>query len=347
MRKIPNIKREKPFQNISRILIIKCLNLNISVHERKRTRGIQSSIASAIALKEKRSTLLEAKDIRKAKQEQLENEIQEHQQRQQSQANYFVLSKDENTSLHLNSMPSNQEKPSKRIRLEAQRDQVGSLDDIIGNSRRLFTESDIQNVATNNDPISLIKQEKDVYVCDSDKQVVRKDTKWYQGDRLLGAPTTHPPITLFNEEDPPSQLSEHGVKIKTETSKIENDDESNGDGESTTTFSTIDILLNGRDDDGKSTLEIDEDVDEDNTAVEFSSTAAEDEDNEDLVSECMSQSQNPFPNVEELVSGLVTTATINTSCPTTGSSKTVVYSNGLIGSSDSPMSSQACSSVAS
>ena len=43
-----------------------------------------------MALKEKRSTLLEVKEIRKAKQQQLENEIQEHQQRQQKYCTVYI-----------------------------------------------------------------------------------------------------------------------------------------------------------------------------------------------------------------------------------------------------------------
>ena len=85
------------------------------------------------------------------------------------------------------------------------------------------------------------------------------------------------------------------------------------------------------------------DEEDDKDRSELSSVATGGDD--DLVSECMmSQSRNPFPNVEDLVSELPSTA-LNTSL-TGCSSKALPYVNGLI-INPSPISSQACSSISS
>jgi hypothetical protein len=282
-----------------------------------------------MALKEKRSTLLEAKEIRKAKQQQLENEIQEHQQRQQTQQSaYLYSSKNENTSIHLN---SSHDLPSKIRRLDLV-NKVTSFNEDLG-SRRSSTDS------TNFVADDILKQEKVLVSREPENLVIKKEigAEWYQREHLIGAPTNRPPISLFNEEDQDQESSQENRKIKTEL-----EHEGDNDISPNKTWSTIDILLNRRGEDGKDTktsLDLVEDSGE-NTAADFSSVT--DNAEEDLVSEVMSQSQNSFPNVEELVSGLSPT-TLNISCTTIGSSKTVIYSHNLM-ENHSPMSSHACSS---
>ena len=273
---------------------------------------------------------MEAKEIRKAKQIQIENEIQEHEERQQTQHGYLYSLENENTSLRLNSMISDQTS-SKFLRLDHGEKDDSSND--VG-SRRSSADSsfhgnygeeqanEMKPENYGNNPM-LLKKEK-------------SGNSWYHKDGLsLGAPSSHPPTSLFNEEDS-EHFPECGSAIKTERIKSESGD-----------WSTLDILLNRRDDeeeeDDKSTLELVGD-NEDNGPRDFSSV---DDDEEDLVSECMSQSQNPFPNVDELVSGLAPfPSTANISHVVMGSSKTVIYPNNLMGS-QSPISSQTCSSIAS
>ena len=308
-----------------------CLQIDPG-QDRKRTRGVQSSIASAMALKEKRATLMEAKEIRKAKQMQIENEINEHQQQQQNQHAYIYSTKNENTSLPLNTM-SPEEPPSKFIRL-GNVEKVEYLNTI--GSRRSSVDSSYHG-SSMLEPVHDFKRE---YVDNSDDQesITSKKGKhsnsWFHKNGLmLGSPSTQPPTSLFNEEDHENLLDD-GATIKTEKIKSEKRD-----------WSELDILLNRHNEsveENKCTLDIIGDK-EDNASREFSSV---DDEELDLVSECMTQSENHFPNVDELVSGLAPfTSTANIS-QSMGSSKTCIYPNILIGS-PSPVSSQTCSSIAS
>ena len=318
-----------------------------SASERKRTRGIQSSIASAMALKEKRSTLLEAKDIRKAKQQQIDYEYQEHQERQQSQlSKYNVLPtpKDENTALPINSISLSQKPPSKILRLDPScnlisssslsNDHVLSKTDPI--SQIVIRPIDSENVMRK-DKNNLVKREKDK----------DRSSSWYKGAGILESPTIHPPTKLFNEEDHNSFADEEEeaeipmpetTKLKGKNRKWDKNscpgidkpfaDQEQYEAEKDK-YNTMELNLN------------DEGDDKDRSELSSVATGGDD----DLVSECMmSQSRNPFPNVEDLVSELPSTA-LNTSL-TGCSSKALPYVNGLI-INPSPISSQACSSISS
>jgi len=292
--------------------------------ERKRTRGVQSSIATAMALKEKRSTLLEAKDIRKAKQQQIQTEIQEHHHRQHTQSTFkFATIKDENSSLPINAQSPDEEVVSKKIRLDINRRESSPSSNI--SSRRSSTDSGNQKMVID-DEIKFSKTQGDAL---STKQLAKKDMHWYQSAHLPEAQTSHPPLSLFNEEEQ--------NEVKNEI-KIENDTESTG---GSATWSTIDIILN-RDEEGreiKSTIELVGESEVNSTG--FSSAV----DDDDLVSECMSR--DSFPNVEDLVSGLSSNpAAVQGGTHTTGVSKTIRSYNSPIGNR-SPISSQACSSIAS
>ena len=278
-----------------------------------------------MALKEKRATLTEAKEIRKAKQMQIENEIQLHEQRRQNHPAYLYSTKNENTSLPLNTM-SPDEPPSKFIRLEAvEKDE--SLNGV--GSRRSSVDSSFRGSVIY-EQVDELKQEKGEF----GNPVSNNLKRGYSKDGLmLASPSSHPPTSLFNEEDQDS-LSENGPTIKEEKDKLENGD-----------WSALDILLNSNNEGGeenKNSLELIEDK-EDNGSRDFSSV---DDEEVDLVSECMTQSQNPFPNVDELVSGLAPLPNEANISQTMGSSKTCIYQNILIGS-PSPISSQTCSSITS
>ena len=278
-----------------------------------------------MALKEKRATLTEAKEIRKAKQMQIENEIQLHEQRRQNHQAYLFSTKNENTSLPLNTM-SQDEPPSKFIRLE----DVEKDESVNGvGSRRSSVDSSFRGSVIY-EQVHGLKQEKG----DFGNPVSNNLKRGYNKDGLiLASPSIHPPTSLFNEEDQDS-LSENGPTIKEEKIKSENGD-----------WSALDILLNSNDEGGeenKNSLELIEDKEE-NGSRDFSSV---DDEEVDLVSECMTQSQNPFPNVDELVSGLAPLPNEANISQTMGSSKTCIYPNILIGS-PSPISSQTCSSIAS
>ena len=289
-----------------------------SASERKRTRGIQSSIASAMALKEKRSTLLEAKDIRKAKQQQIDYEYQEHQERQQSQLskyNVIPTPKDENTALPINSISLSQKPPSKILRLDP--------------SSNLISSSSLRN--------DLVKREKDK----------DRSSSWYKGAGILESPTIHPPTKLFNEEDHNcfADEEEDAETPMPETTKLK--DKNRKCDKNSCPGIDKPFACQGQDEvekDEYRTREFDlNDEEDDKDRSELSSVATGGDD--DLVSECMmSQSRNPFPNVEDLVSELPSTA-LNTSL-TGCSSKALPYVNGLI-INPSPISSQACSSISS
>ena len=298
--------------NINVIIIF----LTNSASERKRTRGVQSSIASAMALKEKRSTLLEAKDIRKAKQQQIDYEYQEHQERQQSQLSKYTVfptPKDENTALPINSISLSQKPPSKILRLDT--------------SSNLISSSSVRND----------------HVLSKDQ----RSSSWYKGAGILESPTIHPPTKLFNEEDHNSfaDEDEEAEIPMPETTKLK-DKNRKGDKNSCLDIDKS-FACQGQDEvqkDEYNTRELDlNDEEDDKDRSELSSVATGGDD--DLVSECMmSQSRNPFPNVEDLVSELPSTA-LNTSL-TGCSSKALPYVNGLI-INPSPISSQACSSISS
>ena len=289
-----------------------------SASERKRTRGIQSSIASAMALKEKRSTLLEAKDIRKAKQQQIDYEYHEQQERQQSHlSKYTVFStpKDENAALPINSISLSQKPPSKILRLDP---------------------IDSENVMEK-DKNNLIKKEKDK----------DRSSSWYRGAGILESPTIHPPTKLFNEEDHNSFADEEEEAEITmpETTKLK-DKNRKGDKNSCLEIDKS-FACQGQDEVEKDKYNTRQfylnDEEDDKERSELSSVVTGGDD--DLVSECMiSQSRNPFPNVEDLVSEIPSTAlkTSLTGC----SSKALPYVNGLI-INPSPISSQACSSISS
>ena len=289
-----------------------------SASERKRTRGIQSSIASAMALKEKRSTLLEAKDIRKAKQQQIDYEYHEQQERQQSHlSKYTVFStpKDENAALPINSISLSQKPPSKILRLDP---------------------IDSENVMEK-DKNNLIKREKDK----------DRSSSWYRGAGILESPTIHPPTKLFNEEDHNSFADEEEEAEITmpETTKLK-DKNRKGDKNSCLEIDKS-FACQGQDEVEKDKYNTRQfylnDEEDDKERSELSSVVTGGDD--DLVSECMmSQSRNPFPNVEDLVSEIPSTAlkTSLTGC----SSKALPYVNGLI-INPSPISSQACSSISS
>ena len=289
-----------------------------SASERKRTRGIQSSIASAMALKEKRSTLLEAKDIRKAKQQQIDYEYHEQQERQQSHlSKYTVFStpKDENAALPINSISLSQKPPSKILRLDP---------------------IDSENVMEK-DKNNLIKREKDK----------DRSSSWYRGAGILESPTIHPPTKLFNEEDHNSFADEEEEAEITmpETTKLK-DKNRKGDKNSCLEIDKS-FACQGQDEVEKDKYNTRQfylnDEEDDKERSELSSVVTGGDD--DLVSECMmSQSRNPFPNVEDLVSEIASTAlkTSLTGC----SSKALPYVNGLI-INPSPISSQACSSISS
>ena len=249
-------------------------SLNYSVNDRKRTRGVQSSIATAMALKEKRSTLMEAKDIRKAKQQQLQTEIQEHHNRQKTQNGYHFSTKNENTSFHINSELSNDETPPKKIRLKVENEPQSSRNTV---TRRSSTDSNTPNMLT---------------------------------------------------------------EIKSELMKVENDGDIKCDGIGS--WSNTNVLLNQIDDnaekDVRTTIELVAENEVEHT-VGFSVHE------EDLVTECMSQSYESFPNVEDLVSGLASSATPS-NIILVGNSKTVGCNNSQTGN-QSPVSSQTCSSIAS
>ena len=289
-----------------------------SASERKRTRGIQSSIASAMALKEKRSTLLEAKDIRKAKQQQIDYEYQEHQERQQSQLskyNVIPTPKDENTALPINSISLSQKPPSKMLRLDP--------------SSNLISSFSLRN--------DLVKREKDK----------DRSSSWYKGAGILESPTIHPPTKLFNEEDHNcfADEEEDAETPMPETTKLK--DKNRKCDKNSCPGIDKPFACQGQDEvekDEYRTREFDlNDEEDDKDRSELSSVATGGDD--DLVSECMmSQSRNPFPNVEDLVSELPSTA-LNTSL-TGCSSKALPYVNGLI-INPSPISSQACSSISS
>ena len=283
-----------------------------------------------MALKEKRATLMEAKEIRKAKQLQIENEIQEHQQRQQTQHAYLYSSKNENTSLPLNSM-SPDEPSSKFIRLGyIEKDNSSNYN----GSRRSSVDSSC-NGSLVSENITDLKQEKGTNFDDHKSIALKKEEtsgSWFNKDGLmLGASSSHPPSSLFNEEDP-DNLPQDWSANKQKSIKSENGE-----------WSTLDMLLNRRDgegEDSKNTLDLIEN-NEENAPREFSSPG-----DEDLVSDCMSQSQNPFPNVEELVSGLAPLTTAVNISHTMGSTKTCIYPINLMESA-SPISTQTCSSIAS
>ena len=289
-----------------------------SASERKRTRGIQSSIASAMALKEKRSTLLEAKDIRKAKQQQIDYEYHEQQERQQSHlSKYSVFStpKDENAALPINSISLSQKPPSKILRLDP---------------------IDSENVMEK-DKNNLIKKEKDK----------DRSSSWYRGAGILESPTIHPPTKLFNEEDHNSFADEEEEAEITmpETTKLK-DKNRKGDKNSCLEIDKS-FACQGQDEVEKDKYNTRQfylnDEEDDKERSELSSVVTGGDD--DLVSECMmSQSRNPFPNVEDLVSEIASTAlkTSLTGC----SSKALPYVNGSI-INPSPISSQACSSISS
>ena len=278
-----------------------------------------------MALKEKRATLTEAKEIRKAKQMQIENEIQLHEQRRQNHHSYLYSTKNENTSLPLNTM-SLGEPPSKFIRLEDVEKDV-SLNRV--GSRRSSVDSSFRGSVIY-EQVHELKQEEGAF----GNPVSNNLKNGYSKDGLIiASPSSHPPTSLFNEEDQDS-LSENEPRIKEEKNKSENGD-----------WSALDILLNSNDEGGeenKNSLELIEDK-EDNGSRDFSSV---DDEEVDLVSECMTQSQNPFPNVDDLVSGLAPLPNEANISQTMGSSKTCIYPNILIGS-PSPISSQTCSSITS
>ena len=259
------------------------------VQERRRTRGIQSSIATAMALKEKRSTLSEAKDIRKAKQQQIQTEFQEH-HRQQTQISYQSAETDD------------EEKRAKKVRLDLNQKELGPSSNT--SSHRSSVDSLKEDEATTN--------------------------KLQEGE--------------FNEEVLPSQQHDNGEGEATLTTKIKLENKELGMlSVNNTTWSSIDLLLN-RDAAGKemkSTIELVGETETNQGSVN--------NDDDDLVSDCISQSRDAFPNVEELVSGLASATTAPMNIPTSSYGITYVVhsSNNSPVSAHSPRSSQACSSITS